>query len=306
MSAEADPPDAPPRSVLRELPSIARIVGQIVAPVTLVTGLLVFFGWSRTTALFGAFGIDPTSLGFSTTDYLLVTQDGLFVPGVVITLAVLVVTWVLGVARDSPDRGAFVRRPWVGPAAALLGGLALLNGVLAVFGSGYAFDRGLVAPTSLIVGVVSLSFAGQLVRRRRDADARSLSIAEATAASLVVALALFWAAADYSAAVGRQRAAELAAALPSAPRVVLYSAKSLGIAPRDGVQVVQCAGGESAAYGFRYSGLMLLLNSNGQYVFLPVGWTRSSGSAIAVPRTDSIRLDYRSAGSTDADLAPTC
>ena len=36
------PPDAP--SVLQEVPALARVLGQVVAPVTLVTALLIFFG----------------------------------------------------------------------------------------------------------------------------------------------------------------------------------------------------------------------------------------------------------------------
>ena len=62
----------------------------MVAPATLITALLIFFGWSRTTVLCCWFGIDPTSLGFSSTDYLLTSQDGLFVTGAVIALLVLV------------------------------------------------------------------------------------------------------------------------------------------------------------------------------------------------------------------------
>src|SRR5829696_4296771 len=68
-------PEGPAPNVLQELPPLLKVLGQVVAPATLITALLIFFGWSRTTALFGWFGIDPTSLGFSSTDYLLTSQD---------------------------------------------------------------------------------------------------------------------------------------------------------------------------------------------------------------------------------------
>ena len=45
--------------------------------------------------------------------------------------------------------------------------------------------------------------------------------------------------------------------------------QALGITAA-GVRTLRCAG-ESSAYRYRYSGLVLLLNSNGQYVFLPTG-----------------------------------
>ncbi len=291
-------------NVLQELPPLLKVLGQVVAPATLITALLIFFGWSRTTALFGWFGIDPTSLGFSSTDYLLTSQDGLFVPGAVIALLVLVMTWVLTLVRRS-GHSSTLRATWVGPAAAAVGALFATNGVLGLFGRGLFVDSLTVAPLCLVVGVTLLSLAGHTVRARRLTYSRGAGVAEITALTLVIAMALFWAAGDYSAAVGRQRAAELAASLDQGPQVVLYSDKALGISAA-GVSTLRCSGGESAAYRYRYSGLVLLLNSNGQYVFLPAGWNRRTGRAIAVPKSEQIRLDYRSSGSPSGALPSTC
>ena len=288
---------------LQELPTILKVFGKVVAPATLITALLIFFGWSRTTALFGWFGIDPTSLGFSSTDYLLTSQDGLFVPGVVIALLVLVMTWVLNLVRRS-GRSSFVRAPWVAPAAAVLGAVLATNGVLGIFGRGLLAGSLGVAPLCLVLGVTLLSVAGHTIHAERLSYSGGAGIAELTALTIVMAMALFWAAGDYSAAVGRERAAELAGSLDERSQVVLYSDKALGItAP--GVSTLRCVG-ESAAYRYRYSGLVLLLNSNGQYVFLPTGWNRRTGSAIAVPKSDQIRLDYRSAGSRPDSLPTSC
>lgn len=291
-------------SVLQEAPALLKVLGQVVAPVTLITALLIFFGWSRTAALFGWFGIDPTSLGFSSTDYLLTSQDGLFVPGAVIALLVLAMMWVLTLVRRS-GHSSLLGAAWVGPTAAVTGTVLATNGVLGIFGRGLYASSLAVAPLCLILGVALLSLAAHTVRARRLTYSRGAGIAELTALTLVMAMALFWAAGDYSAAVGRQRASEFAASLGQRPHVVLYSAEALGItAP--GVQTMRCGGGESAAYRYRYSGLVLLLNSNGQYVFLPAEWTRGSGSAVAVPKSEQVRLDYRSAGAPDATLPRTC
>ncbi len=279
------------------------MLGQVVAPATLITALLIFFGWSRTTALFGWFGIDPTSLGFSSTDYLLTSQDGLFVPGAVIALLVLVMTWVLNLVRHS-GHSSVLRAPWVAPAAAVLGAVLATNGVLGLFGRGLFADSLAVAPLCLVLGVTLLSVAGHTVRAERLSYSGGAGIAELTALTIVMAMALFWAAGDYSAAVGRERAAELAGSLNERSQVVLYSDKALGITAA-GVRTLRCAG-ESSAYRYRYSGLVLLLNSNGQYVFLPTGWNRRTGSAIAVPKSEQIRLDYRSAGSREDTLPTSC
>ena len=284
-------------NILQEMPALARVLGQVVAPVTLITALLVFFGWSRTAALFGWFGVDPTSLGFSTTDYLLTSQDGLFVPGVVIALLVLAGTWLLSLVRRS-GRAESLRRPWIAPVVIAVGVLFTANGVLGIVHRGLFVDRLAVAPLCLVVGVALVSIGAHVVRSRRLTYSRGAGVAELTALAVVMSMGLFWAAGDYSAAVGRQRAAALAESLDRYPQVVPYSEKALGIAPASGVTVEPCRATPGGAYGYRYSGLVLLLNSNGQYVFLPVGWTRADGSAIAVPKSDGVRLDYRSAGSS--------
>ncbi len=303
---QADLPFAPAGTssdVLHELPTILKVLGQVVAPATLITALLIFFGWSRTTALFGWFGIDPTSLGFSSTDYLLTSQDGLFVPGVVIALLVLVMTWVLRLVRRS-GHSSMDRAAWVAPAATVLGAALATNGVLGLFGRGLYADSLAVAPLCLVLGVTLLSVAGHTVHAERLSYSGGAGIAELTALTIVMAMALFWAAGDYSAAVGRERAAELAGSLNQRSQVVLFSDKALGITAA-GVRTLRCVSA-SAAYRYRYSGLVLLLNSNGQYVFLPTGWNRRTGSAIAVPKSEQIRLDYRSAGSREDSLPTTC
>ncbi|WP_374970750.1 hypothetical protein [Terrabacter sp. BE26] len=297
------PPTESTSNLLQELPPVLKVLGQVVAPATLITALLIFFGWARATALFGWFGIDPTSLGFSSTDYLLTSQDGLFLPGAVIALVVLLLTWGLGSLRRS-GRDSILHAAWVSPTAAVVGTALATNGVLGLFGEGVWTDHLVVAPTCLLLGVTLLSVAGQTARGRRPGYSRGVGIAELTALTLVVAMALFWAAGDYAAAVGRGRAAELAGSLHARAQVVLYSDKTLGIAA-PGVRTLRCSG-ESAAYRYRYSGLVLLLNSNGQYVFLPVGWDRRSGSAVAVPKSGQIRLDYRSAGALEDALPTSC
>jgi len=290
-------------NLLHELPPVLKVLGQVVAPATLITALLIFFGWARTTALFGWFGIDPTSLGFSSTDYLLTSQDGLFLPGAVIALVVLLLTWGIGFLRRS-GRDSALRAAWVPPTAAVVGTVLATNGVLGLFRAGLWTDHLVVAPVCLLLGVILLTVAGQTARGRGPGSSRGLGIAELTALTLVVAMALFWAAGDYAAAVGRGRAAELAGSLHARPQVVLYSDRTLGItAP--GVRTLRCSG-ESAAYRYRYSGLVLLLNSNGQYVFLPTGWDRRTGSAVAVPKSGQIRLDYRSSGALEDALPTSC
>jgi hypothetical protein len=119
-----------------------------------------------------------------------------------------------------------------------------------------------------------------------------------------VALSLFWAATAYSAAVGRAQARLYAAELAAEPDAVLYSERSLRLAG-PGVREVPCQGAE-AGYRFRYDGLKLMLQSGGQYVLIPAQWTRSSGVAFVIPRTDSLRLELHPASADSAGPPGIC
>ena len=55
-----------------DIPRVLQVVSQVVAPVTLVTALLYFFGRQRTLAFYDHFGVAESTLGLGTTDYLLV------------------------------------------------------------------------------------------------------------------------------------------------------------------------------------------------------------------------------------------
>jgi hypothetical protein len=57
----------------------------------------------------------------------------------------------------------------------------------------------------------------------------------------------------------------------------------------------------SCSYRYRYDGLKLVLQSGGQYFFLPAGWTTADGAALVLPRTDSLRLEFTAAGPAPPD-----
>jgi hypothetical protein len=107
---------------------------------------------------------------------------------------------------------------------------------------------------------------------------------------VLVGLSLFWAANDYSAAVGRSRASQFVAELPTYPSTLVYSEKNLNIAAH-GVTETRCPAPD-AAYSFRYDGLKLIMQSGNQLVFVPADWTRQDGVAVVVPRSESIRLQF--------------
>ncbi|MGH1564022.1 hypothetical protein [Mumia sp. DW29H23] len=289
--------DADEGSATLDVSRLTRILAGVVAPATVLTGLLFFFGWSRATALFGVFGLNPTVLGLSTTDYLVGAQDGLFLPLAVVALLALVGSWCVTVLPGPFRR--LLAQPWLPPLTVVVGVLLVAEGVLGLFGAS-VLDGVAVAPLCLIAGVLLLAAVVRAKAPHRTVAERRARAVELVAVFVVVALGLFWAVADYSSAVGRQRADEIVDGLGTSSSAVLYSAQSLGI-PADEVDVTVCTSADPA-YRIRYAGLFLLLQAGDQYVFLPQSWTYDAGSAYVVPRSDAVRLDFRPADAADAPL----
>lgn len=72
--------------------------------------------------------------------------------------------------------------------------------------------------------------------------------------------------------------------------MTVYSAKDLSLrAPA--VRETVCRDPE-AAYRFRYDGLKLILQSGGQYFFLPADWNPADGVSFVIPRADTLRLEF--------------
>ena len=278
-----------------DLPRLARFVGAAVAPTTAVTALLFYFGWSHAYYFFDYFGVHSTTLGLTTTDYLMRSQDGLFVPLVVLAIVGLLAFRVHHLIRRRV--GADSSNPrWrqISWTVTVIGAAAAAAGALSVVVDTPLNKRVAAAPLVLAVGVLLLAYAAyvrrSLLARPDGGSPTGLTLAEWATIFVLVGLSLFWAANDYSAAVGRSRAAQFVAELPTYPNTILYSEKSLNIAA-PGVTQTHCPGAD-AAYGYRYDGLKLMLQSGNQLVFIPAEWTPHDGVAVVVPRSNAIRLQF--------------
>ena len=281
------------------LPQLPRILGGIVAPTTLLTSLLFYFGWSHAFYFFDYFGVNSTLLGLTTRDYVQRSLDGLFVPLTAVGCAALLALWGHAMLRVRLAAGSQPRVLHVlVPAMAAAGLILAAGGVWSVFAATPLTRYLVAAPLSLAFGVVLLAYAVHLRRlltagqgkADRGRSPQWVAVAEWAAVFVLIGLSLFWAANDYSAAVGRSRARQLVAELPTYPSAVLYSERSLSLAA-PGVREVRCHD-PNAAYRFRYDGLKLVLQSGDQYLFLPEAWSPGNGVAILMPRNASLRLEF--------------
>jgi hypothetical protein len=295
----------PDESPFEGLPQLTRLLGTIVAPTTLLTALLFYFGWSHAFKYYDYFGVNATLLGLTTRDYVQKSLDGLFVPMLVIACAGLLVLWGHGLLRARLGRGA---RPGelrvLIPVVAATGLLLVAAALVSVFVATPLNRRLVATPLSLAAGVLLLVYAVHLWRLTGGGLAPRASwvaIAEWAGVFVLIGLSLFWAASDYSASVGVSRARRTVARLPTYPSAVVYSERSLSLrAP--GVREIRCRDPE-AAYRYRYDGLTLALQSGDQYLFLPRRWTAADGVALLIPRSDALRLEFLRPG---ARASPTC
>ncbi|MFI6294793.1 hypothetical protein ACIBEJ_24605 [Nonomuraea sp. NPDC050790] len=277
-----------------------KILGAVVAPATVLTAIFFYFGWSRAYWFYDYLGVDSSLLGLTTRDYVFLSVDGLFVPLVTAAcagLAVLVVRWARTRLRVRVTPAPRVLVPLM-----LVAGLLLfLNGVSRIFGE-TVLNRGLaIAPLSLAAGVLLLVYAPRLTGITRP---HWVALLELAVILVLVGMSLFWAANDYSAAVGRSRAREFVAQLSKAPDVVLYSAHGLSLRHVPGIKRSRCEDPDTA-YRFRYDGLKLVLRSGEQYLLVPADWTRADGVALLLPQSDTLRLEF-SPSSVRVPARPTC
>ena len=285
------------------LPRLLTVFGAIVAPTTLLTGLLFYFGRLHITGFFRYFRVNFTVLDLTVNDYLIRSADGLFRPVGAVTVFGLMALWLNRVLVERLQPGTRQKA-----LRFLVPGLVVLGVLLLGVALADLLDPGALIPSypeagglGLAGGVLLLAYAAHLSRTfRRGTGALRHRVAETTRlaewglAFLLLSIGLFWAVGSYAIAVGTGRAEQLHAELAEQPDAVLYSQTSLRLAVV-GVTEIRCEDPE-AAFRFRYDGLKLILQSGGQYLFVSGDWSRENGTAVLLPRGDTIRVEFAPPG----------
>jgi hypothetical protein len=274
----------------------------VITPSTLVIALAYWFGWKLTNARSAYFGIDSSTLGFSTTDYLLRSADAAFVPIAIVLLAVLTAIMLHGSVQRAVTarRGVnAVKRGARG--GAIAGAVLTFFGVWAMFKPLPVVTSYLVPPVILGLGPALTAYSVWVLRHAQAGNSEKPHHAVPAwersgyvIAAMIALLGVFWTSSLYAAALGRGRAEVLAGNLSGQPAVTVFSVKSLGM---DAVGVtVSVISSATSAYRFRYSGLRLLIHSANKYFLVNSGWSREHGVAIVLDDTPDIRLEFAPGG----------
>jgi hypothetical protein len=285
-------------------------IGGIVAPTTVVTALLVWFGYVGTRARFQYFGVDLDLTDLSNQDLVLYGLEVVYVPAAGIALATLVaVASHAAVAWMLTEPGRRTAGLMVASAAAVVGALLLARATIGVLVPHVAREEvpG-TTPLSLAAGPALIGYATWIALRAlrhgagESAGARFAEwsdgatgkrlrrVALAAVGGLVVA-GLFWASNSFAAAFGASRGYDDATHLPGRPEVVIDTKEPLVALP-PGVTQQRLNG---SAFHYRYRGLRLLLESGGRLFLVPARWT-TQGKALVVPYDADIRLQLVPAG----------
>lgn len=270
-----------PRPVTASAPSeTVRRIGEVLANVTVVTGLLVFFGWKRSDTQATELGLDGNVLGMSTRDYVLRSAGSVFQLLAVVVLVGLVCLWL------DPRIRARRRTPsWNRVLLVATFSWLLLPSVTAVAGYLWPVSSFYLFPLSIGGGVL-LSLYALRLRNTRAWNWPRIRVFGFG----VAVLSLFWTAMNLATVEGYDLADEFAADVRGAVGVVVYSKERLHIdAPGAREETLPP---ENSAYRYRYVGLRLLESTGGKYFLASDEWTRSHGVVVALRDDNTVRLEF--------------
>ena len=280
-----------------------RVFGSLLAPTTVLTALLFYFGTRHAIFFCEWFGVHYSVLGLSAPDYLIRSSDGMFVPLTVLAAAGLATLWGYRFlhATLAPRTWRVLIRRAV-PVLVSLGVVLLLLGLVGVAVPPLLYAVPGLPGVCVALGVILFPAAEHLhttLSGRRAAGV--VPVIQWTFTFVLASIGLFWAVTDYSAAVGEARGYEYETKLGGMPRTAVFSVKDIGIRG-PGVTTTACTAPDSA-FKFRYDGLVMVLQSSSQSVLLPREWNKRDGVAIVLPRSGDTRLEF---SRPEAQRDPSC
>lgn len=293
------------------------VATTVLAPATVLSALLFYFGYVSSRAQFLYFGVDVDTIGLSTRDYVMRSPQALLVPALVFALGgaglllahiairsrVRLVHAGLG-DQTLPDAE---RDAWSARATslqqtirrALLTGVVLLAAGLMLLFAYPLVDGwqpyGVVTPLLIAAGAALAAYAWRLPgtadQPPPDADDALLRTAALALTCAVIATCMFWATATVAQWSGRGAAMRIARSLDDLPAVILDTQERLLLT--DGVtqeSALQESPGQTFRY--RYRGLRLLIQGDGRLFLVPQVWSPSD-STVVVPLDETVRIRFQ-------------
>jgi hypothetical protein len=286
--------------------------GSVVAPISLLSALLFYFGYVSSRAQFEYFGIDVDTIGLDTQHYVMRSPQFLLVPLLVVAMAGA--GWLLGhhtlrtgvkrvlaAAGDdeaSPERAAARRRlralRWAARTGVAFGALGLAGGLVLIFS--YAVVGAwpwypLVTPALVAAGAALLTYGFRLGDVLRSAPpSTGLVRAARVLVVLTIVIGVLWTTATVAQMSGRGIARDVSAHLDRLPQVVLDTKERLYLKV-PGVVERKLDYEKGQTFRYRYRGLRLLVIGGDRLFLVPeAGGTTSV--TLVVPFDSSVRVQF--------------
>jgi hypothetical protein len=282
---------------------------SVVAPLSVLTAVLFYFGYASSRAHFEYFGVDVDTIGLSTQDYVMRSPQALLTPLLVLVLVGVAVAIgddvfrrrVHAAAVASTDADDSVAGQGRGRLAELersfrlleLAGRCLLAvGALLLFGYAVLQDwtpYPLVTPLVMGIGAgLALSSARIRGLIRAEAGAR---VGVVLALSLVLVTDVFWATATAAQWSGRGSARQLALHLDQLPTVIVDTRERLNsVSPTIKESALPASAAQT--FHYRYRGLHLLIQGRDRLFLVPGVWSPSNFT-LMLPMDGSVRLQFQ-------------
>ncbi len=265
----------------------------IVAPATLLSTLLFYFGYVSSRAQFRYFGLDVDAVGLSTQDYVMRSPQALLVPLLAISVGGAALMMLHLALRRWPPPVPAVRILLVASGTVLLSGVVLIVSYGAV-GRWPAYP--LVTPMVLAGGTAGVLYTTRLRGApaflvAADSESRHLRRGMLAFALLTIVASLFWATATVAQWSGLGSGMRTARHLDELAPVILDTRERLFLT--DGI-VTETAlpSGEGDRFRFRYRGFRLLVQGKDAMFLVPERWSPSD-STVMVPMDGSVRVQFR-------------
>ena len=275
---------------------------SVVAPITIISALLFYFGYVSSRAQYAYFGIDVDAIGLSTQDYVMRSPQPLLVPLLVLVMiAVALVAlhlWVTAwLGRARPERARIVTHR-----ALYIGLVILAAGITLIILYPVLADwpyYNLVTPIIVAVGAGVVAYSWRLVSRLppqpdalpSPAGSPALRRMGLVLLCVLVAATLFWSTATIAQWSGRGLARQDARHLDDLPRVILDTKERLYITDPF-IKETALPPSEGQTFRYRYRNLRLLIQGKDRMFFVPDAWS-ASDSTLVVPLDDSVRVRFQ-------------
>ncbi|NEA35833.1 hypothetical protein [Streptomyces sp. SID13031] len=255
---------------------------RIIAPVTLISGLLFYFGYVSARSQYEYFGIDVDTIGLSTQDYVMRSPQPLLVPLLGITLLAVAGLLLHNAIQPAPTT---IRR------AKIVVIVLLLLGVLALIGYPLLGDLpyyALVVP--LVIGLAAAALGYLSYFDRKAAGLKPQYVLLGLLAVLTTTCA-FWATATTAQYSGRGLAKSDAENLKQFPVVILDTKERLQLRS-PGIEETSLGTSPGQTFTYRYRGLRLLVVGQNRLFLVPQQWN-ASDTTLVVPLDGSIRVQFQ-------------